>query len=70
MPRLSPAVFIVDPDVALFPGDCDIDGCANHASYAVGNYYLCSDCLIESCEEGKIPVGTTVYRVMERATLP
>ncbi len=69
MPVLSPAVLIVDPSAVLAPGDCDIAGCTQHAKYSIGNYYLCADCLIESCDEGRIPVGTTVYRVMERGSL-
>lgn len=64
---LPPAVLIVDPATVLTPGDCNIAGCTQPASYSLGNYYLCASCLIESCAEGKIPVGTTVYRVMERA---
>lgn len=62
----SPAVIIVDPSAVLVPGDCDIAGCTHPASYSLGNYYVCADCLIESCAEGKIPVGTVIYRVQER----
>lgn len=66
MPVLSPAVIIVDPSSPLAAGDCNIAGCTNIAAYSIGNYYLCPDCLIESCEDGKIPVGTVIYRVQER----
>lgn len=62
-----PAVIIVEPATALIPGDCDIADCTRSASYSVGNYYLCKECLIEGCESSKIPLGTTVYRVAERA---
>ncbi len=67
MPALSPAVIIVDPSAVLAAGDCDIAGCTHLASYSIGNLYLCTDCLIESCAEGKIPVGTVIYRVQGRA---
>lgn len=62
-----PAVIIVEPPTQLVPGDCDIAGCTRLASYAVGNYYLCTECLIEGCETEKIPRGTTVARVAPRA---
>ncbi len=61
-----PAVIIADPSTALEPGECDIAGCTAPAGYSLGNYYLCADCLIESCENGKIPLGTVVYRLQER----
>ena len=67
MPALSPAVIIVDPSSPLLAGNCDVDGCIQRASYSIGNLYLCTDCLIESCAEGKIPVGTIIYRVQQRA---
>lgn len=66
MPTLSPAIIIVDPTTKLAPGNCDVAECTNAASYSIGNYYLCADCLIESCDKGKIPVGTVIYRVMEK----
>lgn len=70
MPVISPAVVISDPSQPLAPGDCDMVACTQAASYALGNYYLCADCLIESCAEEKIPLGTVVYRVMERRAFP
>lgn len=66
MPANSPAVIIVDPSSPLTADMCDVDLCERQARYSIGNYYLCADCLIESCAEGKIPVGTVIYRVQER----
>lgn len=63
---LAPAVVIADPSKPLPFGECNMAGCTAAARYAIGNYYLCADCLIEACELDRIPVGTLVYRVGER----
>ncbi len=69
MPKPSavcPPVIITEPSTPRLPGDCDVAGCTHAASYAVGNYYLCAGCLIESCEANKIPIGTVIYRVSQK----
>lgn len=63
LPTLTPAVVFVDPASPFPAGDCSIAGCTHRAGYAIGNYYLCSECLIESCMADKIPLGTVAYTV-------
>lgn len=70
MPKRSEvcqAVIITDPSAPIRPEDCDVAGCTHAARYCFGNYYVCAECLIEAVQAGKIPLGTVVYRVQERA---